>query len=289
MRLVPLALLLAACSSEPKIVSVLDAAAPPAAADAAVALPPDGAPPSFGSFPTFDAQPVNISEKVVVYAQSGSDLFSVDPESMAVTRVGPLFEALAGGRMKFLNDVTDIAIDRQGRILAVTFDRLLEMKPTGECKAIAPLPAGQRFNGLSFVRSDAGDEVLLGSGLDGNVYRLDPGTGAATLVGPLGMGLKSSGDLVSVAGYGTLITVLGSKSDQLARVDPATGTATIIGDTGFNQIWGLGFWKNKVFGFTDQGEFITIDPKTGAGTLVSREAAFPYWGAGVTTSVPVIQ
>jgi hypothetical protein len=281
--------LLLACTGQPRIMSVLDAAPVPALADAAVARAPDGAPPSFGSFPTFDAQPATVSEKVIVYAHSGSDLFSVDPESMEVTRVGPLHEALAGGKMKFLDDVTDIAIDRRGRILAVTFDRLLEMKPTGECTAIAPLPAGQSFNGLSFVRSDAGDEVLLASGVDGNVYRLDPVSGAATLVGPLGAGLASSGDLVSVAGYGTLITVQGGQSDRLARLDPLTGTATVIGDTGFSEVWGLGFWKNRVFGFTDRGEFITIDPKTGAGTLVSRVAGFPYWGAGVTTSVPVIQ
>jgi hypothetical protein len=285
---VVLAFALAACGGPPRIASVADAGAPLPGPDAAPP-PPDASAPSFGNFPTGDAAPPPPVEKAIVYAQSGSDLFSVDPESMQVSRVGPLFETTAAGTMKYLNDITDIAVDRAGRILAVTYDRLLEMKPTGECRAIAPLPRNQHFNGLSFIRADSGAEVLLASGLDGNVYRIDPSSGAATLVGPLGAGLRSSGDVVSVAGYGTLITLIGPASDQLARLDPTTGAATIIGPTGFTHIWGLGFWKDRVFGFTDQGEFITIDPRTGAGTLVDRETAFPYWGAGVTTSVPVIQ
>ena len=33
------------------------------------------------------------------------------------------------------------------------------------------------------------------------------------------------------------------------------------------EIWGIAFWKNKVFGFTNGGQFITIDPNTGAPRL----------------------
>ena len=77
-------------------------------------------------------------------------------------------------------------------------------------------------------------------------------------------------------------------NDRLARIDPATGAATVIGPTGFRKIWGLGFWGNKVFGFTQTGQFILIDPRTGAGTLVKNFPAFPFWGAGVTTAVTVI-
>jgi len=75
----------------------------------------------------------------------------------------------------------------------------------------------------------------------------------------------------------------------LVRLAPNSFTATKIGgDTGFGQIWGLGFWKNKIFGFTQTGNFITIDPNTGAGTLV-QSGGPEWWGAAVTTSAPVLQ
>jgi hypothetical protein len=225
---------------------------------------------------------------VLVYAHSGSDLFSVDPETLQFSRVGN-FAIREPAPVKFLNDVTDIAVDRDGRIVGTTFNRLLEIDPkTGDCKPIATLPPGRSFNGLSWIRVDTGEERLLATTLDGGVFQIDPATGAASLVGSLGGGQRSSGDLVSVASYGTLVTVTGPGSDRLARIDPITGQATMIGETGFQKIWGLGFWGNRVFGFTNSGQFILIDPKTGAGMLVESIPAFPFWGAGVTTSVPVI-
>jgi hypothetical protein len=242
----------------------------------------------FPDVPPFEA---GSGEKALVYAHSGSDLFSVDPESLQFSRVGP-FLIHGATRDEYLNDVTDIAIDRNGRIVGTTFHDLLEIDgKTAACTRIAPLPPGRSFNGLSWIRTERGEEQLLATTLDGGVYRIDPVTGNATSVGGLGGGLRSSGDLVSVASYGTLVTVMtvGAASDQLARVDPATGVATVIGDTGFKKVWGLGFWKDRVFGFTQTGQFILIDPKTGAGKLVDTISAFPFWGAGVTTSVPVIE
>ena len=64
---------------------------------------------------------------------------------------------------------------------------------------------------------------------------------------------------------------------------PNTFAATVIGPTGYGAIWGVAFWKQKIFGFTDNGEFITIDPTTGVGTLVSSGSEM-WWGAAVTTT-----
>ena len=58
----------------------------------------------------------------------------------------------------------------------------------------------------------------------------------------------------------------------------------------FSPYWGsdgVAFWKNKIFGFTESGQFVTIDPTTGAGTLVQSNGPH-WWGAAVTTSAPVI-
>ena len=71
-------------------------------------------------------------------------------------------------------------------------------------------------------------------------------------------------------------------------MDPTTGQATLIGAIGFHDIWGIGFWKDRVFGFTQDGQFILIDPATGTGTMVSQMPGVAWWGAGVTTSVFVV-
>jgi hypothetical protein len=224
----------------------------------------------------------------VVYAHSGTDLYRVDPETLTVSRVGRFVEVNPAGGMRFIGNMTDIAVDRARRIVGLTFDRLLEIDGnTAICKEIAPLPMGQQFNGLSWIRSPGAPEILVATALGSGVFRIDPATGAATRLGSLGAGLQSSGDLVSVENLGTLVTLSGPTSDRLARLDPATGAATIIGDVGFREVWGLGFWKNRVFGFTSNGAFVLIDPRTGAGTLGQRFPTFRFFGAGVTTEVPV--
>jgi len=103
----------------------------------------------------------------------------------------------------------------------------------------------------------------------------------------MGGSFTSSGDLVAVVGFGTVQTTVGSSSDVLARLAPMTFTATAIGATGHVGIFGLAFWKSKVFGFTEGGDFITIDPSTGAATVVQRGGP-AWWGAGVTTVAPVL-
>lgn len=294
------ALLVAACSGfgPPKVVSTEPDPADAAASDGAGARPTDldaGPdtwvldPPAGADGPAAEVPPA-AGPLDVVYAHSGSDLYRVDPQSLAVSRIGP-FTLVEGGITRFLNNVTDIAVDRARRIVGLTYNRLLEIDgASGACKAVAPLPMGQRFNGLSWIRGAAdGPETLVATSFDGGVFRIDPATGAATAIGNLGGGLQSSGDLVSVQSYGTLLTVRsGPGNDRLARLDPMTGAATVVGDIGFSGVWGLGFWKNRVFGFTSNGGFILIDPMTGAGMLVQNYPAFPFFGAGVTTEVPVV-
>ena len=289
----------AACSDLPKPVitterpPALDAAAQPQPSPTQDAAAPDiwaglpDVPPAGDTPPATD--PGQIMD--VVYAHSGSDLFRVDPETMDVQRVGPFAIRNPQGGVRYLNTVTDIAVDRGRKIIGLTYSQVLNIDAaTGDCTVLAPLPMGDRFNGLSWIRAEQGPEMLVASSFDGSMFRIDPATGAATRLGELGTGLQSSGDLVSVASHGTLMTVHGRAmpTDQLARIDPATGVATVIGPTGFQKIWGLGFWKKKVFGFTQTGQFLLIDPRTGAGTLVKNFPAFPFWGAGVTTAVTVI-
>lgn len=222
-----------------------------------------------------------------IYAHTASTLYRVDPDTYAVTMVGnfdfPAFEQM-----------TDLAIDQTGQLIGVSYDAVYRVDATtAHCTQLSSNLA-RMFNGLSFVPAASigmtGPDVLIGTEAgSGTVYRVDPMTGAATAIGSMGGSYESSGDVVSVANFGTVQTVPGATHDVLVRLAPGSFAATPIGtDTGFDMIWGLGYWKGKVFGFTDGGQLITIDPTTGVGTAVASGGP-SWWGAAVTTTAPVIQ
>jgi len=70
---------------------------------------------------------------------------------------------------------------------------------------------------------------------------------------------------VPVDGLGTLATVSRADCtiDRLASVDPTTGEAAIIGDNGIAELWRLGFWDSRLFGFAETGELAVISVATG--------------------------
>lgn len=231
-----------------------------------------------------DAPPV--AENAAVYAHSSSALYRVDPDDLQVALVGN-FQWPSGS-----DTMTDIAIDKDGNMIGVSFYSVYAVdKDTAACTLLAGLSTS--FNGLSFVAAgpDPNDEILVGAAESGALYQIDPLNGTTTPLGSYGGGLGSSGDLVYVRGFGTVATVTdGSGNDKLARVDPANNwSAELIGsgDTGATSIWGLGFWKNQVYGFTDTQRFLLIDTATGLGTPV-ESSTVNWWGAAVTTSAPIV-
>lgn len=223
-----------------------------------------------------------------VYAHTSSQLYKVDPDTLAVTLVGNF--TFAGGGT---DQITDLAIDKAGLMIGISFTSVYRIDPaTAACTRLSQ-QLGGTFNGLSFVPADqigqTGADVLVATrNANGAVFRVDPMTGGTTQIGNMG-NFSSSGDLVSIAGFGTLQTAdNGIAADRLVRLAPSTFAATAIGtDIGYGDIWGIAYWKDKVFGFTEAGQFITIDPMTGAGTLVQGNGP-RWWGAAVTTLAPVI-
>lgn len=225
----------------------------------------------------------------VVYAHSADTLYSIDPATLAVTKIGPF--QFKGGLM---DQITDIALDKDSNMVGVSFDSLYTIdRTTAVCKRRAGI--GQSFNALSYIPVDQIDpgmsnaEILVGADLAGDVWSIDPASGATKKIGNYGGGLASSGDIVAVTGYGTVATVkqAGHTTDYLARLDMTHGArATILGDTGRADFYGLGFWNDKVFGFSDQQFMATIDPKNGA-TRSATNGSIAWWGAGVTTAAPV--
>jgi hypothetical protein len=228
------------------------------------------------------------NEMVYVYAHTATTLYRVDPDTLAISMVGDF--AWPSGT----DTMTDLAIDKTGKMIGVSFTSVYQVDPSNAHTTLLNAHLAGEFNGLSFVPADqlgqTGDDVLVGTrNTDGKVFRVDPMTGATTQVGDMGASFMSSGDLVAVAGFGTVQTITGNGADKLARLAPQTFAATPIGtDTGFGMIWGVAYWKNKIYGFTSSGAFILIDPTTGVATLVTN-TGISWYGAAVTTLAPVIQ
>ncbi|HVV83026.1 MAG TPA: hypothetical protein VHE35_08090 [Kofleriaceae bacterium] len=249
-----------------------------------------------------DAAPGDTNDELpsLVYAHAGKTLYRIDTHTLDQVLVGD-FTNLGTQTM------LDIAVDHDGKMIGITRDKIFTVDPnTAESTLLATFVGASNFTSLSFVPADAanpdGPEVLLSANDAGAVYRIDVagGTATAVQVGSYGTqggtAIGSSGDIVSVRGFGTMATVdVGPGRDYLARLDPANGwKATIIGTgTGFDNIFGLGFWAGKLYGFVDDGfaantgAMIEIDPVSGAGTLV-RAGAIRWFGAGVTTIAPII-
>lgn len=256
----------------------------------------DGARPDLGIV-FVDGGPA--ADDTIVYAHSNDTLYGFDPRTNHVTPIGPFL--LADGTA--VGPVTDLAVTQANEIYACTADALYRVDTlTARSTFLTSLtvPAFDNFNGLTFVPVgvlDPTSEVLVGATFNGDYYRIDTGTGASTLVGHYGGGFGSSGDLVSVAGagpgggVGTFATVNGGGfgSDHLVLLDPATGGTTDLGDIGFSQVYGLGYWRSKLYGFTSVGELVLIDIHTGHGTLVTASTgSSEFYGAGVTTRAPTL-
>ena len=154
-------------------------------------------------------------------------------------------------------------------------------------------------------------EILVAANNDGDVFSIDPTTGDATSIGTYGFDpatgkkIGSSGDIVAVYGAGIYATVTvgvtgadRDKPDFLAKIDPSNNwnAAPRPNDTGLDRIFGLAFWKGKVYGFVDvpdvgagrTGKFVSLDPNTGA-AIELKNGGEAWFGAGVTTIAPIVE
>lgn len=220
-----------------------------------------------------------------VFGHSPDVLYRLDPLTRAITTVGSF-----SGCSK---SVIDIAIDKDGAMFATTFGGLFRVdKATAQCTSIK---SGSFPNSLSFVPKgtlDANEEALVGY-IGSSYVRIDKVTGAVTTVGKLANNYTSSGDVVSVIGGKTYLTVKGPDcSDCIVTVDPKTGALTeIIGALGHTDVFGLAFWGGSAYGFSDGGQLFEIDLKTAASTTIPMPNApngLSFYGAGSTTSAPLV-
>jgi hypothetical protein len=235
--------------------------------------------------PSTDAPP-EVSE---VFGHSAGTLYRLDPVTKAVTVVGDF----AG-----CGPVIDIALDEKSSLIAASYQALYTVdKANASCTEIAK---GDYPNSLSFVPKgtvDANEEALVGYDM-GDYLRIDVKTGSVTKIGALGGSFVSSGDIVSVKGGKTYLTVKGGSCDTndcLVEVDPKTGKMIKNwGSIEHQLVFGLSFWGGKVYGFDESGSLFEVT--FGTNQLATTEIPIPqaptglaFWGAGSSTSAPLVQ
>lgn len=294
--------LTAGCSDEPTRFTRADAAAalddtPAAALDAGEEDVPVG-PLDVGTIPLRDNGPA--LDEVLVYAHSDDTLYSVDPRTNRLTRIGDFTYP----RGMTVGNMTDIAVDAEGNITGTTsitggasgYVWRINAR-TAACTQVVDLPDRRNFVALTWVPRgvvDAGAETLVGGTIDGALWRIDLANGRATELFTLprasGQTWQISGDIVSVADA-TYLTLRrsGMNQDVLGVVDFRARSLRIVNATGvgFGSVYGVGYWRQTLYGFTRAGEFITIDARTGLGRRVSTPT-MQFSGAGVTTVVSTL-
>jgi streptogramin lyase len=126
----------------------------------------------------------------------------------------------------------------------------------------------------------------LGTGPDGflyaasdQVYRIDPDTGASTLLGQLPAGYTSSGDVAFLDGQ-MYVSTDGPCGGSLVRFDTQGGTSTVIGGDGLGCVYGLAVANGTMFVVNCDGTVGTFDPTTGVVRVLSTTGVEVY-GADV--------
>jgi len=202
-----------------------------------------------------------------MYAQTSDDLYAVDKDSpYTVTHLGAFSET----------NITDLAVDMDGRMYAVTFDTVFEVDPvTAQLTSVA-----YREDSSFFALTALSDGTML-AGSDDAIFEVDVLTGDIDYYDSLGS-WEFAGDMVGLPD-GLLYCLVwptdeGADSTSLVVYDPATGSTTEIGQTGHGSMFGMGFADWKMFGFNTDGEILEIDRKTGAAEVIATPG-HEFWGA----------
>lgn len=199
---------------------------------------------------------------------------------------------------------------------------------TVHCAAKWPLPGkNNNFYGLTMAPENtvSTQEVLIAADDSGALWQIDATTGTTTQVGTLGTDPSTSqawglsGDIVFLANGGSpvgfaTVRVKSTDPDTLIEVDvtkvkpgtastmkavigtvqqgtgcpaPSSGSAPSPG-TGFQSMYGIAAFDDKVYGFSHKGDIVQIDNSTGSACLLSAQPSTAFSGAGVTTSARVV-
>ncbi len=187
--------------------------------------------------------------------------FAVDKASLYDIRLPSAHYTLLGGTGNAL--LTDVALHPDNILYGISTSALYTLnQDTGAPTQIALVPEG--LNALDA----APDGTLYGAG-SGTLYDLDRKTGKATALIAFPPGTISSGDLVFI-GPRLLASAKTATDDALVEFDVAKRTSRVVGQIGYVCVWGMAAYETDLYGFTCNGEVLTIDPDTGASMLITQ-------------------
>jgi hypothetical protein len=130
-------------------------------------------------------------------------------------------------------------------------------------------PLGNDILSLSIESGDGG--TMIGVSYR-DLYTINPSTAVATLVGQMGNFPESGYVSAQFDNYDTLYLVEqnGAETSSLYRVNTNTGLASLVGAIGF-EVTSLYPENGTLYGFTPNGEVISVSRTTGAGTFLFNE------------------
>jgi hypothetical protein len=225
-----------------------DGVAPDASADAA---------------PEIDASVVPL--KLPLYAASHQMLYEIDVDLKTSKAVGPIKPvglnsvdvdglALFGQQLIGISDGGDslLKIDR----LTGTITSTVPLTPAGTWAGLTVIPAGDL---------EATPVVLAGTPSDGKLYRIDPDTGAVTMVGSFTSGYTFFTDLAWVHGSGLYATLTSGNCASVcfAKINPATGSAVAFRTTLGTNLYGMSGYRDRLWAFNNAGPVLSVDRTTG--------------------------
>jgi hypothetical protein len=134
---------------------------------------------------------------------------------------------------------------------------------------------GQPIANLSGLSYSVDETLYAVAGGMNALARIDPGSGAATIVGTFGLNGQGDPqrndalDLGMTFGCDGTLWLVSAYAGKLWTANPANGATTLVGATG-HTITGLVAVGNALFGAGGRGDnnLYRIDPKTGAATVI---------------------
>ncbi len=141
-----------------------------------------------------------------IYADTDDSLYSLDPQTNAVTLIGA-FAGFGGGSGD--NGATDVAVDAEGDVYINSESAVYKaVLPAGAGtvnltnRVSITLQSGQSFYALAFAPAGVlgSGETLVGGDNNGEIWSIDPSSGATKDLGSFGPNPSYAGDVLGLSG-----------------------------------------------------------------------------------------
>jgi hypothetical protein len=219
---------------------------------------------------------VDAAPEPVIWVASATTLWKFDVPTKVLTKVAD-FDCSG-------EPMIDLAMNGSDELFGITSESIMRIdKDSGACTGIVRGAQNLPY-ATGFI---PGTEAWVGYKFnEGNT--IDPDSGALTFLGALdddaGQQIYASGDLVSMAGGKTYVTVLNFNpqyGDGVVEVDPTTGKVTHYdGVTGIQELHGLAQWGGFLYLFTGGGRIYSATVSDAGVNLKQVAFKFDFGDAG---------